>query len=417
MAAQVAAAAAGLLVNVLAARGMGPDGRGALAFYLQLAYVLSAVLLAGTDRALPAVRRNSFALRAAEGQMLRLLGPGVAVTVFVLLLGPVVAGFAGAEMGGILAAAAAAMALWGNTVLLALRAAAIAAEDTGRFLRVMVSGQAILVVGACGLLALSIESTTVWLCLYGGALLLPAAVALVLQRPDLHGNAADRRTTRRLGLRLAPTVIANMVMLRSDRLLLPVLADPAQLGLYVVVAGVTELISWPIQSFVDGRVPLWRRALDQGSLATSRVLGGAAVAAVVATVTVGHSISWLLVPVFGTQYESARPLIWPLAIASGLYAFSRFGAAITVAANRSSLATAIDVTGMLVSASAYVFLIPEHGASGAAVGSLLGYGVAAVASAGAVLRLSWPMSSHSGGASADGESFNLDPISSRKEGS
>jgi O-antigen/teichoic acid export membrane protein len=93
----------------------------------------------------------------------------------------------------------------------------------------------------------------------------------------------------------------------------------------------------------------------------------------------------LLVPVFGDQYSAARPLIWPLAAAGGLYAFSRFGVAITVAGNRSSLAASIDVSGMVVAALAYLVFIPEHGAAGAAVGSLLGYGVAALASSFAVL--------------------------------
>ena len=98
-------------------------------------------------------------------------------------------------------------------------------------------------------------------------------------------------------------------------------------------------------------------------------------------------LSVLLVPVFGEDYSAARPLIWPLAAAGGLYAFSRFGVAVAVAANRSSLAAGVDVSGMVVSTLIYVLLIPTQGAVGAAMGSLLGYGVAAVASSLAVVRI------------------------------
>lgn len=388
LAAQMVAATAGLIVNVLSARGMGPDGRGALAFYLQLVYVLSAVVLAGTDRALPAVRRDSLAPQAAEGQMLRLLAPGFAVTIAALVVGPVVGAVAGVAAGVLVSGAAAMVALWGNTVMVALRAAAITSGDTTRFLKLMIGGQALLVMGACGLLVLSVENPAIWLCLYGVALLLPACTALARRRPAVRGPAEDRAATRRLGLRLAPTVIANIVMLRSDRLLLPLLSDAAQLGLYVVVAAVTELIAWPVQSFVDGRVPLWGRPMQRGVFRPGRILAVAALIAGVAATALGFLLGGLLVPVFGDEYEPARTLIWPLAIAGGLYAFSRFGVAMTVAANRSSLAGSIDVTAMLVAATAYVLLIPGRGAEGAALGSLLGYGVAAVASAIAVLQLS-----------------------------
>ncbi len=319
--------------------------------------------------------------------MLRLLTPSLALTV--LLLGGLgVAAGTGAITGDVvLVAAALALALWGNTIMVSFRTAAIAAQSTGRFLKITIAGQVSLVFGAALLLAFSVAAPAVWLSLYGGVFLLPTAVALLSARPKTKGHDQERAATRRLGLRLAPTVVANMVMLRSDRLLLPVLSDPTQLGLYIVVAAVTELIAWPVQNYVDGRVPLWRRALVAGSFPAGRLLGGAALFGVGGVAVVGSILTVLLVPLFGGDYSAARSLIWPLAIASGLYAFSRFGVAMTVAANRSSLAASIDVSGMLVAAFAYVVLIPSHGALGAAVGSLLGYGIAALASTLAVVRL------------------------------
>ncbi|MCF6745197.1 hypothetical protein E9529_13115 [Blastococcus sp. KM273128] len=281
------------------------------------------------------------------------------------------------------------LALWGNALLLSLRAAGIAGQDTSRFLRTMLAAQVILVTGAGVLLALSVESPPVWLCLYGSSLLIPTLLAVIWSPPKVAADAEGRTATRKLGLRLAPTMVANMVMLRADRLLLPVLSSPEQLGLYVVVAAVTELIAWPVQAFVDGRVPLWRVSIDMGTLSVGKILGFAAAFTGLGSAVVALSLAALLIPVFGEEYSPARQLVWPLAAAGGLYAFSRVGLAMAVAGNRSRLAASIDISGMMVAAAAYIVLIPEHGATGAALGSLLGYGIAALASAAVVWRMAW----------------------------
>jgi O-antigen/teichoic acid export membrane protein len=388
-AAQIVSASAALLVNVMSARGMGPDGRGALALYLQLSYVVSAVCLAGLDRALPAVNYRGMSLPVAEGQILRLLLPSGLLTILALACW-IAPGFWGdpSAVDLSLLAGAFGLALWGNVGMLAMRASAIAAQETVRFLLVMMTGQALLVVGASVLLAFAVEAPSAWLTLYGLALLGPVAVALFKRRPALSGNARQGIKVRRLGLKLAPTVVANMVMLRSDRLLLPLLGSVEQLGLYIVVAAITELIGWPVQTFVDGRIPGWRSALERGGLRVGRLLVAVGVYAVVGVLGVSFLLRLSLTAVFGQEYAQSLVLVLPLAAAAGLYAFSRVGMGLTIASDRASLAAAIDVCGMAVAAAAYLLLIPSAGAAGAAIGSLLGYGVAAAISAAAAIWVS-----------------------------
>lgn len=382
-AAQLVSAVASLAVNVMSARGMGPAGRGVLAFFLQLIYVGSAVCMLGADRALPAVHRDPPTLRTAEGEILRLAVPAGIVTSAAVLAWVVwSAGDGRLDPWSGPSALAFALALWGNICLLALRAAAITAQQTSRFLAIMIAGQVSLVLGALVLFLLSVRAPEVWLALYGGAFVIPAAVALAARRPARPDQPRSAlRVARRLGLRLTPMVLANMVMLRSDRIILPLLGDVSQLGFYIVVATITELLWWPVQNYVDARIPPWRARLARGDLSVGEAFLVVGAYAGGAAVLVAVALHVLLVPVFGSQYGESRSLIWPLAVAAGLYAVSRVGAAVCIAANRAGSANLIDLAGMVVAVPAYLLLIPEGGASGAARGTLLAYGAAALVSA------------------------------------
>jgi O-antigen/teichoic acid export membrane protein len=392
MVAQLAAAAASLVVNVVAARGMGPAGRGALAFFLQLTYVGSALSMAGADRALPALRRPTPGLRTAEGEVLRLLLPSFvlsAVAALVWAVGSSEADGEGAWRWTV--AVAFFVALWGNVSLVALRTAAITAQQSGRYLTITVAGQAALVAGALGLLVVSVESVDAWLLLYGAAFLVPAAIAVLVRRPDGRVSRPDLQAARTLGLRLTPMVLANMITLRSDRIILPIVGDATQLGLYVIVATVTELLAWPVQNVVDARVPGWRARLEEGRLDVAKLFAAVTAYAAAGAVGIALALHVLLVPVFGAAYEQSTRLIWPLAVAAGLYAVSRVGIAVCVAANRAARANLIDLSGTLVAVPGYLLLIPGQGAAGAALATLLAYGTAAVVSVLVSWRVTTPL--------------------------
>jgi len=88
---------ASLAINALAARTMGPAGRGSLALFLQLTYLANLLAMAGTDRSYSATVPLGRGARNAAADVLRLVAPcGLVV---LLLFSPVVyaAGAHGAD--------------------------------------------------------------------------------------------------------------------------------------------------------------------------------------------------------------------------------------------------------------------------------------------------------------------------------
>lgn len=412
--AQAVVGAASLVINILAARSMGPAGRGSLALLLQLTYVVNLLAVAGSDRSYPATVPLGRAVRDATADMLRLVAPAAAVAMAALI--PVVVLIDTgtphqlAVLSGFLLVA---------TVLAlnsALRTGAAASGVPRPYLTATVAGQVTLVVAAAVLTVVGVGSVEVWLIVYGGSLAVAPLVAWALLRRTGPATPAGRRSlapARRLGLRLLPAAVASMVTLRADRIMLPWLGSYDQLGLYIVVATVAELAIWPIQSYVDARAPRWHQCFLQGDL---RVAGpllaatGYGVIAGIGLVAVGHL---LVVPVLGNEYASATGLLVPLAAGTVGYSVSRMAVGLAVATERAGSALIADIPAMVVALGAYFVLIPRHGAMGAAVGSALAYGAAAVLAVASTVAVASPRWSRrprpSGPQSADDPSRRPSP--------
>jgi O-antigen/teichoic acid export membrane protein len=385
---QLAVAGFSLAVNILSARTMGPAGRGAVALGLQLAYVCTALAMAGVDRMYPASVPEGLTFPDAVRDLRRLVIPGS-----VAVAGGFLAAGALWHQFGAFAAVAGAVTV-GNTASVTMRTAAAAAV-TGRFyLRASLSTQILLVAGAVGLSAAGVRSPVGWLALYAITLAGPSIVvgaAAVRRAPEAYcGDRALLRRVRLAGFTVVPATLSNVVMLRSDRLLLPVLASYGQLGVYVIVATLTELVAWPVQSYVDAHLSGWHAAHLSGYLRRARILLAGTGYAMLVCASLAVVVRPLIVPVFGAQYRAAVPLVWPLALGAGLYAVSRLGVGLALAAHRSRAVLAIDVSAMAVAVACYLLLIPRLGALGAALGSLCGYAAAAVAALLLAVRVAAP---------------------------
>jgi O-antigen/teichoic acid export membrane protein len=264
---------------------------------------------------------------------------------------------------------------------LVLRTAA-AAAGTGRiYVLAAATGQLALVAVAALLMVDGVRAPGPWLIGYGVALLLgPLLGWWMLSRsdPPATGPEPDPRVARRLGLRLLPATLASMVMLRADRLLLPWLGSYEQLGLYIVVATLTEFVVWPVQSYVDAQSPRWHRAFLAGDLRCRGPLVGAACYGLVSAGTLVVAGNLLVVPVLGPAYRDSSALIAPLAVGAGLYAFSRVAVGLNVAVGRPRAVLTADVPAMVIALACYAALIPRFGAMGAAAASALSYGVGAL---------------------------------------
>jgi O-antigen/teichoic acid export membrane protein len=181
------------------------------------------------------------------------------------------------------------------------------------------------------------------------------------------------RRARREGLQLLPATISNSGTLRLDRLILVALASTTALGYYATVATVTELIAWPLLVFADSRLGVWRQANDAGELSLRRVLLVGTGYSVLAAGALTGALHVVLVPLLGSDFAEALPLVLPLALAAAVFGISRLLIAALIAIRRSPLSSVVEVTGLVVSMIAYLTLIGPFHAMGAAYGSLIGY--------------------------------------------
>ncbi|MGC5052964.1 lipopolysaccharide biosynthesis protein [Micromonospora sp. DT48] len=377
--AQLAVGFASLAINAMAARSMGPAGRGNLALLLQVAYLANMLAIAGTDRSYPATVPLGRGVRNTSIDMLRLVSPS-AVVVIVMATPIVYAIGSDTPTGGLLAVTGFLVSAIVLVVTASLRTGAAAAGVVRPYLIATVVGQLTLVAAAVVLTAVGVDSPNLWLLVYGVALGAGPAAAWVSMRRDrgLPEQPHSLVPARRLGLRLLPAAVAGMVMLRADRLLLPWLGSYEQLGLYIIVATVAEFAIWPVQSWVDAQSPRWHQRFLSGDLRRTGPLLAAAAYGLVAgcaLLLVGRP---LVVPVFGTEYQDSVALLVPLAIGVVCYSVSRVAIGLGVAAGRARGALAADIPAMVVALIAYFVLIPRYGALGAATGSAIAYGVGAL---------------------------------------
>jgi O-antigen/teichoic acid export membrane protein len=366
--------------SIVLARTLGPDGRGAQAFFVALTVLSAGVLGLGSAAGgyVLASRHGAPPTHLAANAAWLSLGAGILAATATL----------GLEVAfGFLPAALAAVPGW--PFLIGLGVTGFAANThqiqlafgRGRSVAGAILSFGTYTVAAIGYLLLPLLgaglTASVWVfalspyvLAVGAALARPrlSVVAFGPLRPDLAASSV------RQGLRTYPGELAAMLHQRADVLLLGILAPAASLGIYVVAYQTVEPIL--ILASAGGATVLalgHGRPEVEGGLVTARLIretllvGGllAVLAAVVAP---------LLVPlVYGRAFtESVAPL---LILLPGIVALSlgRIAMADLMRRNLLERMAAILVTVMLLNVGLNLLLIPALGAVGAAIASLVSY--------------------------------------------
>jgi hypothetical protein len=387
---QVAVALGALVVNVLAARALGPAGRGALALHLQITYIASAVLLLGRDRSFLATGVEGISLRSSTRQMISLLPMPLTLS----LIFSVAVGLAFHSSGELEAAALVVgyiLVVTGIMLSRFDRSAAIVATSPWYFTAAVLASQILLIGTSLALLISHVTSVTVWFLAYGLTLGLPFVCSVLLSlrgKGTLDVGAGTNRAARKLGMRLLPSVIGEMALLRADRLLVPLLASYYQLGIYVVAATMTELASWPLLQYVDSRTRGWVTRFVQGTLSPWRIFAGTSIFSVCLSAAVAVP-AYIAIPVlFGADYHEAQTLIPVLSIATALFGISRVAIGLATVAGVAHWPGWINGAGLVSSLAFCVLLVPQYGALGASYASLISYGACAGLAIVAVARVS-----------------------------
>lgn len=347
--------AVAFLANVVTSRMLGPTGRGELALVLQLSYLLWPVLLGGADRLVLSGHVGS-KWPTARYSVVVLGIVGLASVLFVAWRHPHPW-----------------YLLWLAPVLLAesyatvSRAESLAKRRPWLYAKWVLMCQSGILAGLLLLGLLGADSSFVWGLLWGW----PALLVLVWLARNLRRAHVDRDTLI-TSLRLLPGASASLVLLRSERLFLPLISGTASLGVYVAIATMIEFASLPGTVLAD----MWsNREVRPRATAYAAVLGLTAVV----SGAVGAATYVLIPHLFGEAFVGGRNLILPLCLGSVVLVGYRFVIARALASPQPATSSRIELVGAATALILYPVAVVVGDAEGAAWGSLLVYFISAAA--------------------------------------
>ncbi len=374
LAGQLVTAAASFGFNILASGTMSPNQRGQLALYLTVAYLLTALSLLAYDRPFLASQHGSFAKMLGNARWL--VRPGIFLSAVPVALAVVAASFAQYELS--VALIVIPFYIYGAVSSSVIRSASIA-SGTQAFLTNIFASQLSLLLFAGGMAFFKVENPNLWLCGYAVAGMVGILVMRLMSPPPIPPSPAEienLRGVRARGLRLLPGTLGTFIMMRSDRLLLPLLSSATQLGLYATVATIMELATWPVNHWIDSSVRSWSRLSHFERTSTGIKLVFLAMLFLTGLTVAVAALAFLFVTlVLPRSYASSTTLIIPLGIAAIIFGMTRVVQGVLVSLTYSSRISVVEIIGSISCLIFYVALIPHWGALGAAWGSALGYGI------------------------------------------
>lgn len=232
---------------------------------------------------------------------------------------------------------------------------------------------AIVVLFACGQLDVLTGAATI------GPTMLLGTIAYRGAFREAHGSAYPRaaRPTSRLlgfGLRYWSGTLAGTILSRLDQVLMVPLTSSTELGVYAIAVSIAEIslvlnmslrdIMFAVESHEQDPVRVAAFSRISTVLTTGLCLGiGAA--------------SWVLVsPVFGAEFDGARPVIALLLVATVIgNPGSICGAGLSGWGRPELRSTSIAIAAA-VNVALTLVLVPDHGAIGAAVATIAGSALA-----------------------------------------
>jgi O-antigen/teichoic acid export membrane protein len=369
------------LGSVILARSLGPDGRGAHAFFVAATVLLATALGVGSGMGayvLASHGKVSARLLAASSLWMAAATGLFAVLVLVVLhaltglLPTALAGTAGWPLlAGVAVSGLAANLYQVKLAFASGRAMAGAVLSFGPYTLAAVGYVLLMVTGTANLgAALWAFAVAPWVLAGLAAIVRPPLSIAVLgrPRPRLMGQ------TIREGLRSYPGQLASILHARADVILLGVLAPASSVGIYVVAyqtvepllvlasaSGATILALGP-GGAVEGRNGVTARLIRE-TLVTGGLL--AMVAAAIAPIAVPL--------VYGAEFSGA--VIPLLILLPGIIALSigRIASADLMRRNHLGQMASVSIVAVVINISLNLLLIPHLGPAGAAVASLVSY--------------------------------------------
>jgi O-antigen/teichoic acid export membrane protein len=365
-------ALAGTVTGIIAARSLGPAGRGDLAAIivpLSLApYVLAFGLTTFASRSAARGRDRGVVLGTA-GLMAAVIG--CAAIPFGLVLAPALAdGDRGVQT--VLTVGFLLLPLTLAANVLADLALGLQAWNRVTAQRLIPMVTALIGYGALLLFDRFTAASAGAVVLAGGVLSVAPFIPIAARALPFHFRGAVAREALTFGVRAMPITVSQILNHRLDQFLMVPLVSRRQLGLYAVavtVSSIAGMLASAIGTVLYPKVA----AGEAPSVALSLRRSLFAVTCVCA---VGAAASPALLPLaFGTAFRDAVPMLLILLAASIPLAGVAILAAIFTAGRRILVAGMSEIATLALTVTGLVLLLPPLGGVGAAIVSLVAYTV------------------------------------------
>lgn len=359
----VISATVAMVVNILMARILGPEARGQVAWILQASYLLAPMLALGVDRL--ALRGNGTGQPIPRAHIW-LLGSISAVGSYFI--------------GGFTLSAVCIVAMVGANLAVERGAGMFSGKLQAYFI-LHTTVQLWTLISSAALFFVSQRNVTIWIMVY----VLPAGFLFVFwTQRRLYGSrsTAGKQTARvriqsglqtyRSAYGYIPGAVSALVAARIERLLLPIFASSAALGLYVSVATASELLLWIAQGLSESKVGTQvGRHASRVDIAKTALRDMAIYSA--AGLLLAVAIRIILLPALGPSFAAASTLILPLCLASAAWATYRQVVASWIALANAKKSSILEAGGAILTTVLALVAIAPWGALGAALACLSSY--------------------------------------------
>jgi len=209
------------------------------------------------------------------------------------------------------------------------------------------------------------------------AMLLALAAVWHQFRPRWQPSWAELKRSMSYALRDYPGGVADYTTLRLDQLMLGAVASNVALGLYVVAVRLSEMTAMAAEAIADALMPevAASKTSDRAESLWARSLRITIYLHLLILVPLWLGAPLILKTLFGAEFVGAAgPFRW-LLFAAAVWGW----ASIVISGLRGfgypGLSTVARFSGAATTAVALLILLPRFGITGAAIASLIGYGV------------------------------------------
>ena len=370
--------------GILAARILGADGYGYIAFAMSVIQIFSVIALFGFgDLAIREIPRLNSA--GARSELLGFLRAAACVTatfslflgVAFVLLGSNLGIFQYLAQSSIILITLLAVLFTGTRLMRSVAqgfGAVVLAQIPGEVLRPFVVVSVLIGAIWIGLVWNIDRFLTLYLAASLAAFLTAVGACLLLLRnilPATQSGHAESRSNITDALPLFG--LSVLVILQSElaTVMLALFASPEQTGLYQPVARLTPIIALPASAVAMRYAPriseFWNSDQASRLVAVTRTytLVTAGLTALVAIVIAGLG-PWILLA-FGPEFVASAPLLWIVGAAQIFNTSCGPVGNLLVMTGQTRAATTTKLAGLLCAVAAALMLVPSHGAMGAAL--------------------------------------------------